>query len=100
MTGLSTSFTRILSCAVFKPALPVLCAVTVRISSLFSDISASDRVLQDLINDTYACENNKTLNDIMKREFGFQGYIMSDWSAQHSTMSAVAGLDVRIASIV
>ena len=32
----------------------------------------------------------------MKREFGFQGYIMSDWSAQHSTMSAVAGLDVSL----
>ncbi|KAF7795755.1 hypothetical protein EIP86_006922 [Pleurotus ostreatoroseus] len=50
----------------------------------------------NLVNDTYACENNKTLNDIMKREFGFQGYIMSDWSAQHSTMSAVAGLDMTM----
>ena len=48
----------------------------------------------DLINDTYACENDKMLNDILKREYGFQGYVMSDWSAQHSTMSAVAGLDV------
>lgn len=48
----------------------------------------------DLVNDTYACDNNKTLNDILKREFGFQGYVMSDWSAQHDTMSAVAGLDV------
>lgn len=27
----------------------------------------------DLINETYACSNNKTLNDILKREFGFQG---------------------------
>jgi beta-glucosidase-like glycosyl hydrolase len=27
----------------------------------------------DLVNDTYACNNNKTLNDMMKREFGFQG---------------------------
>jgi beta-glucosidase len=27
----------------------------------------------DLINDTYACNNNKTMNDILKREFGFQG---------------------------
>ena len=47
-----------------------------------------------MVNDTYACDNNKTLNDILKREFGFQGYVMSDWSAQHDTMSAVAGLDV------
>jgi hypothetical protein len=51
---------------------------------------------KDLVNDTYACENDRTLNGIMKGEFGFQGYVMSDWSAQHSTMSAVAGLDVCI----
>ncbi len=54
--------------------------------------------LIDLVNDTYACENNKTLNDILKREYAFQGYVMSDWSAQHSTMSAVAGLDVGLPS--
>ena len=35
------------------------------------------------------------LLDVMKREFGFRGYIMTDWSAQHSTMSAAVGLDVR-----
>lgn len=28
---------------------------------------------EDLVNDTYACENDKMLNDILKREFGFQG---------------------------
>jgi hypothetical protein len=27
----------------------------------------------DQVNGTYACENDKTLNDILKREFGFQG---------------------------
>ena len=50
----------------------------------------------DLVNDTYACENNRTLNQILKGHYGFRGYIMSDWSAQESTMSAVAGLDVRL----
>lgn len=50
----------------------------------------------NLVNDTYACENDKMLNDVLKREFGFQGYVMSDWSAQHSTMSAVAGLDMTM----
>lgn len=49
----------------------------------------------DLINDTYACDNDKMQNDVLKREFGFQGYIMSDWSAQHTTESAMTGLDVR-----
>lgn len=48
----------------------------------------------NLINGTYACENDKTLNQILKMEFGFQGYVMSDWTATHSTMSATAGLDM------
>ncbi|KAF8064003.1 glycoside hydrolase family 3 protein [Lyophyllum atratum] len=48
------------------------------------------------INNTYACENDKTLNDILKREFGFQGYVMSDWGGTHSTLSAVAGLDMTM----
>lgn len=27
----------------------------------------------DLINGTYACQNDKIMNDIVKREYGFQG---------------------------
>ncbi|KAK2465560.1 hypothetical protein APHAL10511_002452 [Amanita phalloides] len=48
------------------------------------------------INNTYACENDKVMNDIVKREFGFQGFIMSDWSATHSTLSAITGLDMTM----
>ncbi|KAK2464117.1 hypothetical protein APHAL10511_003865 [Amanita phalloides] len=48
------------------------------------------------INNTYACENDKVMNDIVKREFGFQGFIMSDWSATRSTLSAIAGLDMTM----
>ena len=36
----------------------------------------------------------RTLNQILKGENGFQGYVMSDWGAHHSTLAAVAGLDV------
>ncbi|KAK7018629.1 glycoside hydrolase family 3 protein [Favolaschia claudopus] len=50
----------------------------------------------NLINGTYACENDKIMNDIVKREYGFQGYIMSDWSATHSTISAITGLDMTM----
>ncbi|EGO02945.1 glycoside hydrolase family 3 protein [Serpula lacrymans var. lacrymans S7.3] len=50
----------------------------------------------NLINDTYACNNNKTINDMLKREFGFQGYVQSDWSATMATLSAVAGLDMTM----
>ena len=50
----------------------------------------------DLVNGTYACENNNTLNGILKNELGFQGFVMSDWYAQHSTISAVTGLDMSM----
>jgi beta-glucosidase len=50
----------------------------------------------NLINGTYACENNNTMNGILKSELGFQGFVMSDWSAQHSTTSAMTGLDMSM----
>ena len=50
---------------------------------------------KDQINGTYACENDKMLNNVLKREYDFQGFVVTDWDAQHSTQSAVAGLDVR-----
>ena len=52
-----------------------------------------------MINDTYACENDRTLNQLLKQELGFRGYIMSDWGGQMSTLSAMAGLDVRVAFV-
>ncbi|KAH9988723.1 glycoside hydrolase superfamily [Russula vinacea] len=50
----------------------------------------------NLVNGTYACENNHTLNGILKNELGFQGFVMSDWTAQHSTMGAMTGLDMSM----
>ena len=50
----------------------------------------------NLVNGTYACENNNTMNGILKKELGFQGFVMSDWSAQHSTISAMTGLDMSM----
>ncbi|THV03106.1 glycoside hydrolase [Dendrothele bispora CBS 962.96] len=51
----------------------------------------------NLVNQTYACENDKTQNDILKREFGFRGYIMSDWQATLSTYGSVfSGLDMTM----
>jgi beta-glucosidase-like glycosyl hydrolase len=50
----------------------------------------------NLVNGTYACENNHTLNGILKNELGFQGFVMTDWTAQHSTMSAMTGLDMSM----
>jgi beta-glucosidase-like glycosyl hydrolase len=50
----------------------------------------------NLINGTYACENDHTINHILKNELGFQGFVMSDRTAQHSTISAMAGLDMSM----
>lgn len=50
-----------------------------------------------LLNDSYACENSKLLNGILKDEMGFQGFVMSDWLAQRAGVgSALAGLDMTM----
>ncbi|KAF9260859.1 glycoside hydrolase family 3 protein [Marasmius fiardii PR-910] len=47
------------------------------------------------LNGTYACENNGTLSRMLKEEFGFQGFVVSDWGATHSTvLSTLSGLDM------
>jgi beta-glucosidase len=47
------------------------------------------------LNQTYACENSKILNGLLKGELGFQGYVVSDWGATHSGLPAItAGLDM------
>ncbi|TFL07851.1 glycoside hydrolase superfamily [Pterulicium gracile] len=57
---------------------------------------ASVMCAYNLINGTYACENNELQNDILKEEYGFQGYILSDWQATMSTISADRGLDMSM----
>jgi beta-glucosidase-like glycosyl hydrolase len=49
------------------------------------------------VNNSYGCQNSKILNDLLKNELGFQGFVMSDWQAQHTgAASAVAGLDMSM----
>ena len=49
------------------------------------------------INNSYACQNSHLQNYILKNELGFQGFIVSDWAAQHSGVSsALAGLDMTM----
>ncbi|KAF4454371.1 putative beta-glucosidase precursor [Fusarium austroafricanum] len=52
-------------------------------------------------NNSHACQNSKLLNGLLKGELGFQGFVVSDWGAQHSGMaSALAGLDMAMPSNV
>jgi beta-glucosidase len=47
------------------------------------------------INGDYACENDYTLNQVLKKDWGFQGFVLSDWGGTHSTVkAALAGLDM------
>lgn len=49
------------------------------------------------VNNTYACENSKTLNGLLKGELEFQGFVVSDWEGQHAGAdSANAGLDMTM----
>ncbi|KAK0616792.1 glycoside hydrolase family 3 protein [Immersiella caudata] len=46
-------------------------------------------------NHSYACQNSKLLNGILKTELGFEGFVVSDWDGQMSGVaSANAGLDL------
>jgi beta-glucosidase len=46
------------------------------------------------VNGTYACENRWLLTDLLRRDWGWKGYVMSDWGATHGTAEAAnAGLD-------
>lgn len=48
----------------------------------------------NLVNSVYACENPYLLNDVLKKEWGFKGMVVSDWGAQSSTIAAANnGLD-------
>lgn len=48
----------------------------------------------------YACESDYLLNQVLKREFKYPGYVMSDWGAVYSTVKAAnAGLDQQSAYV-
>jgi beta-glucosidase len=51
----------------------------------------------NLVNGDYACENKYLLEDALKKDFGFQGFVLSDWGGTHSTAkAAMAGLDMEM----
>jgi beta-glucosidase len=46
------------------------------------------------VNGDFACENKYLLTDVLKKEWAFPGFVVSDWWATHSTVKAsAAGLD-------
>ena len=53
------------------------------------------------INTVYACEHPWLLNTVLKQDWGYKGYVMSDWGGVHSSAAAAnAGLDQESAGNV
>jgi len=49
------------------------------------------------VNGTWCSENPFLLTDVLKREWGFKGMVVSDWGAVHSMVPTVnAGLDIEM----
>jgi beta-glucosidase len=46
------------------------------------------------VNGDFACENEYLLTEVLKNDWKFKGFVVSDWGATHSTVKAsAAGLD-------
>src|SRR3974390_1828138 len=44
----------------------------------------------------YACENDYLLNEVLKKDFAFRGWVLSDWGGTHSTVQAAKnGMDME-----
>ena len=49
------------------------------------------------LNGAYCAENAPLLDDILKGEFGFKGFVISDWGSTYSTAATVnAGMDLEM----
>jgi len=50
------------------------------------------------LNGEYACENSWLLNDVLKEEWGFKGYVVADWyfSTRSTVGAALGGLDISM----
>jgi beta-glucosidase len=53
----------------------------------------------NLVNGTYMTQNNHLNNEILKKEWGFDGILVSDWGATHDGVAAAnGGLDLEMPS--
>ncbi|OLE22741.1 MAG: glycosyl hydrolase [Actinobacteria bacterium 13_1_20CM_3_71_11] len=49
------------------------------------------------VNGAFGCENTHLLSDVLRKDWGFQGFVQSDYTATHSTVAAaLAGLDLSM----
>ena len=48
------------------------------------------------IDGTWACQHGYTQDSVLRRQWGFRGFITSDWGATHSTAAAANGLEMQM----
>jgi beta-glucosidase len=49
------------------------------------------------VNGTYCAENSYLLNDVLKKQWGFKGFVISDWGSTYSTVATVnSGMDLEM----
>lgn len=65
--------------------------IAIRKSDPWAVMSAYNRV-----NGVYACENDHTLLDILKGEWGYEGIVMSDWFGTYDKDAPSSGLDLEM----
>src|SRR5215211_2069509 len=65
--------------------------IAIRNAKPWAVMSAYNRV-----NGTYASENDHTLNDILKGEWGYDGIVMSDWFGTYDKDVPSGGLDLEM----
>ncbi len=47
------------------------------------------------LNGAYSCENEEALNRILRGEYGFRGFVTSDWGASHGPEFITRGMDME-----
>lgn len=65
--------------------------IAIRNSNPWAVMSAYNRV-----NGTYACENDHTLLEVLKGEWGYEGIVMSDWFGTYDDAVPAGGLDIEM----
>ena len=49
------------------------------------------------LNGTYPCENKEILTDVLRKDWGFDGYVMTDWGAMNCRADALkAGCNLEM----
>jgi beta-glucosidase len=52
------------------------------------------------INGKFGCGNKVLLNDVLRDELGFKGFVTSDWGATHTPLDLLTGLDMEMPGLM